>query len=357
MKKFVSLILSLVFASSIFAQMSGYSSSQSDGTTLGANETLTADGIALGNAVKLRGYVDFIYSYYDMNDVGDDARFTTNGDIDLLFDLSPVTGEIHINAAKSGVGLEQIFSRYSFNQDFGISFGRQATNLGFESDEPTGLYSVSNAYWIDSIRNHPGMKEEVASIASELGVSDSQLPKLRKNYVDGIRANYNNGMLGFSFGIHDGYWTADHLNSNVAVDIAASIMFFPGLEARLGYAHQDDNNTDIGHFNTWLGYNPGDLLLAFEFDNFDFDSNNEMWDIMLLANYQFTDFFGATFRYTHEDWELGAIKFDTDRITLALLFSITEHLDINVEYSHTNIDADGSDVDADEFYVESLVSF
>ena len=42
--------------------MSGYSSSSySDGTTLGANETLTADGIALGNAVKLRGYVDFIF--------------------------------------------------------------------------------------------------------------------------------------------------------------------------------------------------------------------------------------------------------------------------------------------------------
>ena len=45
----------------LFAQMSGYStSSYSDGTTLGANETLTADGIALGNAVKLRGYVDFV---------------------------------------------------------------------------------------------------------------------------------------------------------------------------------------------------------------------------------------------------------------------------------------------------------
>ena len=60
MKKFVSFFLSLAFAGSTFAQMSGYSSSQSDGTTLGANETLTADGIALGNAVKLRGYVNTI---------------------------------------------------------------------------------------------------------------------------------------------------------------------------------------------------------------------------------------------------------------------------------------------------------
>ena len=60
MKKLISLFICLAFAGSSFAQMSGYSTSQSDGTTLGANETLTADGIALGNAVKLRGYVDFI---------------------------------------------------------------------------------------------------------------------------------------------------------------------------------------------------------------------------------------------------------------------------------------------------------
>ena len=46
--------------------MSGYnSSSYSDGTTLGANETLTANGIALGNAVKLRGYVNTILHRQD----------------------------------------------------------------------------------------------------------------------------------------------------------------------------------------------------------------------------------------------------------------------------------------------------
>ena len=62
MKKIVSFLLCLAMSGPLFAQMSGYStSSYSDGTTLGANETLTADGIALGNAVKLRGYVDFIF--------------------------------------------------------------------------------------------------------------------------------------------------------------------------------------------------------------------------------------------------------------------------------------------------------
>ena len=366
MKKFVSLILSLAFAGSTFAQMSGYSSSQSDGTTLGANETLTADGIALGNAVKLRGYVDFIYSYYDINGVGDDARFTSSGDVDFLFDLSPITGELHLNAHKAGVNLEQIFARYSFNQDFGLSFGRQVTVLGYEGDEKTDLATVSRAYFIDSQLSHPALVDNISAIADEIGggLTESSFPKLRKNYVDGIRANYNNGMLGFSLGIHDGYWSLpgdDHFNDNVAVDLAASVMFFPGLEARLGYAHQDANNTDVGHFNGWIAYNPSALTLALEFDVFDFDDNDEMWDLMLLASYQFNDLFTTTLRYTHEDWELGVVDLESDRISLALLFAITNHFDIKVEYSHTNTDVSipggSGDLDSDEFYVESIVSF
>jgi len=382
MKKLISLFICLAFAGSSFAQMSGYSSSQSQGTTLGANETLTADGIALGNAVKLRGYVDFIYGYGDLEGMDDDTRFTSSGDLDLLIDLSPVTSEIHLNANSDGVDLEQINARYSFNSDFGISFGRQLTSLGYESDESPELFAVTNGYFADVAVSQPALKgllDDVvnnyntaaaaanglsgalpgdANYIDDISTSDI-LPKLRRNYVDGIKLNYNNGMFGFVFGIHDGYWQTDDFNDNIAIDLAASVMFFPGLEARLGYAHQDNDDQDIGHLNGWLEWNPGDLTLAFEFDNFDFDANQELWDIMLLANYQFTDFFAATLRYSHEDGEnvIGYNEFETDRISLALLFSITQNFGINVEYSHTEIDTNSGDGDADEFYVEGLVSF
>jgi len=386
MKNFVSFFLSLAFAGSTFAQMPGYSTSQSDGTTLGANETLTADGIALGNAVKLRGYVDFLYSYGDADvdgaNLGDDKRFSTSGDLDLLIDLSPITSEIHLNASSGGVDLEQMFARYSFNSDFGVSFGRQLTSLGYESDEAPELFAVTNGYFADALVANPGVSQLISDMVSDENtaranfnrsnnyiptdsnymhpVSNSDyLPKLRRNYVDGVKLNYNNGMFGFIFGLHDGYWAADDLNNNVAIDFAASVMFFPGLEARLGYAHQDNDGQDIGHFNAWVEWNPGDLTLAFEFDNFDFDANQELWDIMLLANYQFTDFLAATFRYSHEDGEniLWYNDFESDRISLALLFSITQNFGINVEYSHTEIDTNLGDGDTDEFYVEGLVSF
>ena len=58
MKKFFSFLLSLCIAGSHSRKCLDTVPAVNDGVELGANETLTADGIALGNAVKLRGYVD-----------------------------------------------------------------------------------------------------------------------------------------------------------------------------------------------------------------------------------------------------------------------------------------------------------
>ena len=336
------LALSMVVTSAV-AQIPGMmsmpSASSPEGTSLGANETISYNGIALGNRVKLRGFVDFQYKYQDMG-ATDDARFTTAGDVDFLFDFSPVTGEVHLaysDGASKPVSLEQVFGRYSFNQDFNLSFGRQLTNLGYEADEAPGLYAVTSAY-------------------NGLRVVDS-----RRNYVDGVRANFNNGQFGLSLGLHDDYFGRnpsldDAFNNNIAIDIAASVMIVPGLEARLGFAHQDQehsNEDNIDQFNAWLAYNPGDLTLAFEFDYFDVFGDS-LWDIMFLANYQFVDWFGATFRYSHEDLEtfLGA-ESDADRFTLALLFSLSQNLFLNVEFSHTELDSD----DKEEFYIEGLFTF
>jgi hypothetical protein len=348
MKNLFSSILALMMGvTASVAQIPGMMSMPSaqplEGTSLGANETIAYDGIALGNRVKLRGFVDFIYNYVDPGEgtTEDDAKFTTAGDIDFLFDFSPVTGEVHLaysDGAANPVSLEQVFGRYSFNQDFNLSFGRQLTSLGFEADEAPGLYSVSQAYWLG--RGNHGSQG---------------------NYADGVRANFNNGQFGFTFGLHDSYWAEDTdtaFNDHFAIDIAASTMIVPGLEARLGYAHEDGEVTgpgddNIDQFNAWLAYNPGDLTLALEFDIFDI-YGDELWDIMFLANYQFVDWFGATFRYSHEDLEeFGGAESNADRFTLALLFTLTDNLFFNFEFSHTELDSD----DVEEIYLEGLLTF
>jgi hypothetical protein len=393
MKHKITALVAMLFSGAfLFAQMPGGMTMQASapqGTTLGANTTSGSAGIALGNRVVMRGYVDFVYSSESLSDdISNDKKFNTNSDIDFLFDFSPVTAEVHIAMTPSPdktmnedeVEIEQAFGRYAFNRDFNITFGRQVTALGFDGDEATDLYTVSNSYFAwDLFTNEHMLSEGYTSYLNEgnphlIRASDgtkindgdefatvwnSSKPRnIRKNYADGIRANFNNGRFGLSLGLHDSYWVGDDLNDNIAIDIVASLMIIPGLETRVGYAHQDLEEDDISQFNTWLAYKPGDLTLATEFDYFEL-GEQELWDLMFLANYQFSNWFGMTARYSHEDWEniLPGYNLESDRITLAFLFSVTEKFAVNLEYSHTEYEFGDDEDSADEFYVEGLLTF
>ena len=57
---------------------------------------------------------------------------------------------------------------------------------------------------------------------------------------------------------------------------------------------------------------------------------------MLLGNYQ-PIVFGLTLKYAHEDIE-RLFEYRSDRISLALLFSITDQFGFSVKYSHTEFD-------------------
>ena len=138
--KITALISMLFFGAILSAQMPGgitmQQASGPQGTTLGANTTSGAAGIALGNRVVMRGYVDFIFSYdhednKSASSVGQSEAFDTNADVDFLFDFSPLTAELHLALDKDDIKLEQAFGRYSVNRDFNFSFGRQLTALGY----------------------------------------------------------------------------------------------------------------------------------------------------------------------------------------------------------------------------------
>ena len=144
-------------------------------------------------------------------------------------------------------------------------------------------------------------------------------------------------MFGFILGLHDQYGIYQDTNDiedGMAIDIAASVMFFPGLEARLGFANENNkgNSDDSHQINGWIAWNPDALTLALEFDYVELENNIDSWDLMILANYQFTDMIGATFRYAHVNADVLGVSSDSDRITLALLLGLTENLDLNLEY-------------------------
>ena len=353
MKLFFSFLMSICIAGSIFAQMSGYGSSHNDGVELGANHTTGAHGIALGNAVKMRGYLSTIVHRGYANS-GDDKNgydgTSITADTDFLIDFSPVTAEIHLALGDGDLNpsvddlLEQAFGRYSFSSDLHLTFGRQVSVLGFDSDELTNRYAISRAY------EHAG-------------------GAFGKNYVDGIRLNYNNGGFGFVFGLYDTYFYPTNnedngkdseLNDGLGIDLAASMILFDGFEARLGFATEEvkyektdasvvgNLESDIDHqFNLALIWNPGPLTLAWELDTYHRSNDQNGWNSMLLANYAFTDFLSGTLRYSHIDFE----KDRTDIYTLAMLMAVSDHFDLNFEYNRV----EGEDLN--QFAVQGIVSY
>ena len=341
--------------------MSGYGSSHNDGVELGANHTTGAHGIALGNAVKMRGYLStIVHRGYVHSSLGADKNgydgTLINADTDFLIDFSPVTAEIHLAlgdtdgsaVASPSALLEQAFGRYSFSSDLHLTFGRQVTVLGFDSDEPTNRYTITRAY--------------------QTAVSTENITS-GKNYVDGIRLNYNNGTFGFVFGLHDTYFNSannqnlgkdSELNDGLGVDLAASILLFDGFEARLGVAFEEVKRedgssnpitqleSDTDHqFNTALIWKPGPLTLAWELDTFHRSNDINGWNTMLLANYAFSDFLSATLRYAHVDVE----EERSDIYTLAMLMAVNDHFDLNFEYNRVEGD------DLNQFAVQGIVSY
>ena len=205
---------------------------------------------------------------------------------------------------------------------------------------------------------------------------------IRRTYNDGVRANFNNGRLGFSIGLHNKLFDTINENNdntkdgNIAVDLQAAFMILPGLEGRLGYAHESVHNSTggvrLGHytanhsghdeierFNAWLGYNQGPLTLALEYDDWDI-VGVDAWNVMLLGRYQVNPLFALTVRYSHEDLEKLSAGNDVDvnRLTLYAAFALTDNLRLGLEYTHSGVEeAGGSDYDVDEFYAETVLSF
>jgi predicted porin len=117
---------------------------------------------------------------------------------------------------------------------------------------------------------------------------------------------------------------------------------------------------DITQFNFITSYQTGGLTLAFEWDLWNVYVI-EMWNMMLIANYQFNDVFGLTFRYSHEDFEAdvpGGGEGSSNRFTIGPMFSITNNLTVGIEYSHAELDSDNTgDTSVDELYAETIFSF
>ena len=67
-------------------------------------------------------------------------------EVDLLFNLNTVSGEVHLQSTGDTLELEQAFVTYDLGNGLTLNAGRYLSLLGFESDESVTCFTRSLAY-------------------------------------------------------------------------------------------------------------------------------------------------------------------------------------------------------------------
>ena len=279
--------------------------------------------ISLADNLSLSGFVDASYSNTD-NAAG---RTETIGldqvELDFAISGESVSAEVHLDSLGAGdtIRLEQAFASYDLGNGLTVSGGRMLNLLGYESDEPTGLYTYSHAYSVDLVNG-------------DLNLQD---------YKDGVRA---------SFGVEDiaiGLSAYDSGGADLDLGYEAQVIFsgIENLTVAVGVA-DDDEATISEAFNVWASYESGQMTLAAEY----IDAETATGDVdgyLLLVNYQINDNSSITVRYSEEESDAGT----GETLTISPNYSFTDNLGATIEYS-TGEEA-GNDVDV--FAIETTFTF
>ena len=272
--------------------------------------------IALTESLSVEGFVDM--SYTD-SDQGNSAYGIDQVEIDFLFDFGAITAQVdmELEGANSGAP-EQAFVTYDLGGGSALTFGRFASQLGFEDFEPTGLYQYSNAV---STRNLPGYDEGIKYTTGALGLA----------IVNDAAAS--------TIGDGDGY----------SLEVAYSTALGEGLNGFVGARLTEDADGDDSEvINAYVTYETGAWLFAAEVADAD-NGTVSVTDYQLVANYTLSDVSSVTARYaTAED--------AGDAVTFAYLTALADNLALVAEV--TKLDADDPAVeDETQTAVELLFTF
>jgi len=292
----------------------------------------SVSAIEINENLSINGFIDGSITKTDSETAGQDtANWGLDEiEVDFLFNVGSVSGEVHIDSQDRNGGddldIEQAHFTYSLENGVSITMGRYGSNLGFEREDPAGLYTYSRAY----------------SDTFNLGNADVVVAEgLVVSYAAeawSLAVSIDNTSAGGSMGAIRQGNTKDDLDFEVALS-------FTGIEnLSVGIGHRK-NNEETGTqendvTNIHAAYSAGKALLAAEYT--EVSGATDLTAHMFLVDYDVSDKLGVAVRYSN--WETTATA-DTDMITIAPNYAITESLGAILEYSDVSPSAAGTDSD------------
>jgi len=317
--------------------------------TIGLASSVTA--VEINENISINGFIDGSWSNADNDSATHDDTDIGLDEVELNFIVSAgnVDGEIHIDqtdAFDNTLNIEQAHFTYSFENGLSAQIGVFGSNLGFEREDPAGLYTFSRAYDDGDIRNN----------GFNFGNVDETV-------LEGVRLSYSTETISVGVAAVNGVGVMEEENTaagfdedNLDYEITVSFNGIENLVVSAGLyslndQEQDSNGDgvvdvtadDITAYTISAAYTLDKLLLAAEYSNIDPDAaaTNDLSAYMLLADYDVNDKLGVAVRYS--EWETGP-NAETDKLTIAPNYAITSSLGAILEYSSQDDNA-GNDTD------------
>jgi hypothetical protein len=294
----------------------------------------SVSAIEINENLSINGFIDGSITKTDKDTGGDESNWGLDEvEVNFLFNVGSVSGTVALDSQNIGSGnddieIEQAHFTYTLENGLSVTMGRYGSALGFEREDPSGLYSYSRAY------------------DDAFGFNLGNIDLGGANAAEGIRIGY--AAEAWSIGVSidnpagtirtSGVGTKDDLNFEVALS-------YTGIEnLSVGFGHRKDNQAsaaaEIDVTNVHAAYVAGKALIAAEYT--ELSGTTDRTAHMILVDYDVSDKLGVAVRYsTYEE----SATVDVDKISIAPNYAITESLGAILEYSDISSDTAGADSD------------
>jgi hypothetical protein len=317
----------------------------------------SASAVKINNNLSINGFIDGSYSNTDTTDksAGTSADASNIGidEVELNFIVSAgsVSGELHIDTEDelvAGVAdndqhlsIEQVHFTYSFGNGAAVQVGRFGSDLGLEREDPAGLYTFSRAYDDGSSRYN-------------LGNTDA-------NVGEGLRLSYSAGDFAASVALYNAIGATEEdaaQEDDLDTEIAVTYTGIDNLSVTVGAQTINTSDSkaagvaataDIDVLTINAGYTLDKLLIAGEYTSTEADGSQDTSAYAVIADYDVTNQLGFALRYSEWETLQGTATVQTDKVTFAPNYAITESLGAIIEFSTEEVSGgtnDGDDVDS-----------
>jgi hypothetical protein len=298
----------------------------------------SASAVKVNNNLSINGFIDGSYATSDDGTANGKSQALEVDEVEINFNVNVgnVSGLVALDSALDGndtsdYGIEQAHFTYNINDAVSVTFGRYGSALGFEREDPAGLYTFSRAY--------------SAGSAFNFGDIDSL------GAVDGLTVAYSADSYSIAVSLENAVGD-EFLLENNDLDFEISFTYSGIAGVNIGGGFFIDNEAtaaaETDAVNLHVSRQFGKLLLAGEYS--ELDNNGADSDAyMILADYDINNKLGVALRISSEEQANG----DYDKFTIAPNYAITESLGAIIEYS----DVDDEGTDSEEYAVELTFTF